>query len=162
MCLCPCMYMCMHLQTAVKQSIATTYSRVVLPFQTCNRRSPLAMETQFLTPPAKFDRAGCINFAVRYMLAGKSRLMEIRRAVTSVGFVPFVPSASRLRVYLHGARLSVAISLRPLDSFKPGFPTITNDEFAAFARRLLSYEPAERTSNSRMRVPSCCIVRNLI
>lgn len=59
-----------------------------------NRRSPLAMETQFLTPPAKFDRAGCINFAVRYMLAGKSRLMEIRRAVTSVGFVPFVPSAS--------------------------------------------------------------------
>lgn len=98
------------------------------------------METQFLTPPAKFDRAGCINFAVRYMLAGKSRLMEIRRAVTSVGFVPFVPSASRLRVYLHGARLSVAISLRPLDSFKPGFPTITNDESVAFARRLLSYQ----------------------
>lgn len=44
-----------------------------------DRRSPFAMETQFLTPPAKFDRVGCINFAVRYMLVGKSRLMEIRK-----------------------------------------------------------------------------------
>ncbi|EFN64168.1 hypothetical protein EAG_08270 [Camponotus floridanus] len=41
-----------------------------------NRRSPLAMETQFLTPPAKFDRAGCINFAVRYMLAEYSKFKK--------------------------------------------------------------------------------------
>lgn len=143
MCVCVCPHMCTCVCT-VDGSKAIDRNDLAARGVTFpnapNRRSPLAMETQFLTPPAKFDRAGCINFAVRYMLAGKSRLMEIRRAVTSVGFVPFVPSASRLRVYLHGARLSVAISLRPLDSFKPGFPTITNDESVAFARRLLSYQ----------------------
>lgn len=52
---------------------------------------------------------------------------------------------------MHGrAALGRAISLRPLDNFKPGFPAITNDQ-AAFAQRLLNRETAGPGVESRGR-----------
>lgn len=65
---CVCVCVCMHYIGGSKVIDRNNLAARGVTFpNACNRRSPLAMETQFLAPPTKFDRAGCINFAVRYM-----------------------------------------------------------------------------------------------